>query len=91
MFEVNARMGKTLDPNKIRDPDLTEFMLLVGEDAHDLLRLRVDRYKYPAMKEALWNIELDSDVVWVEGFKPHYRSAREIVVQRLVVINVDED
>ena len=91
VFEVNARMGKTVDIAKMRDPELHEFMLLVAADEHDLMRLRVDRYKYPAMKEALWDIELNGDVVWVEGFKPHYRSAREIVVQRMVIINVDED
>jgi DNA polymerase-3 subunit alpha len=90
LFEVNARMGKEIDPEKIKDPDLSEFMLLVCEDEEDMMRLRIDRYKYPNFKEALWNLELDEDVVWVQGFKPSYRSAREIVVTRLVVIEVGD-
>jgi hypothetical protein len=90
MFEVNARMGKELDPAKLRDPELSEFMLLVCEDEEDMMRLRIDRYKYPHFKEALWNLELDEDVIWAQGFKPSYRSAREIVVTRLVVIEVGD-
>ena len=91
LFEVNARMGKTLDPDKVKDPDLSEFMLLVCEDDEDMMRLRIDRYRYPVFKEMLWNIELDTDVIWVEGFKPHYRSARELVVKRMAIIDVSDE
>jgi hypothetical protein len=84
-------MGKELDPNKVKDPDLAEFMLLICEDDEDMMRLRIDRYKYPVFKEALWGLELDTDVVWIEGFKPHYRSARELVVRRMAVIDVSGD
>lgn len=91
IYEVNARMGKELDPNKVKDPDLAEFMLLICEDDEDMMRLRIDRYKYPVFKEALWGLELDTDVVWIEGFKPHYRSARELVVRRMAVIDVSGD
>lgn len=91
IFEVNARMGKELDPEKVKDPDLAEFMLLICEDDEDMVRLRVDRYRYPKFKEALWGLDLDTDVVWIEGFKPHYRSAREIVVRRMVVIDVSHE
>ena len=89
LFEVNARMGKSIDVKSIRDPELSEFMLLVCEDDEDLMRLRIDRYRYPAYRQALWDINLDTDVIWAEGFKPHYRSAREIMVRRLVVMDVD--
>jgi DNA polymerase III subunit alpha len=91
IFEVNARMGKELDPEKVKDPELAEFMLLICEDDEDMMRLRIDRYRYPKFKEALWGLELDSDVVWIEGFKPHYRSARELVVRRMAVIDVTGD
>jgi DNA polymerase III subunit alpha len=89
MFETNRRRGEELDPAKVRNPELSEFMLLVCEDEEDMMRLRIDRYKYPAFKDMLWRLNLDTDVVWVEGFKPHYRSAKEIVVRRMVVLDVD--
>lgn len=91
LFEVNARMGKMLDPGKVKDPDLAEFMLLICEDDEDMVRLRIDRYRYPVFKEMLWNLNLDTDIVYVEGFKPHYRSARELVVRRMVVIDVSNE
>jgi DNA polymerase-3 subunit alpha len=91
IFETNRRRGEELDPNKIKNPELAEFMLLVCEDDLDMMRLRVDRFRYPAFKEALWGLETDTDVIWAEGFKPAYRSARELVVTRLVVIEIDDD
>jgi hypothetical protein len=91
IFESNARAGKIIKPEDIKEPELREFMLLVAEDDEDILQLRVDRFKYPAMKEALWGIKEDTDVVWVQGFKRGYRNARELVVQRLVVIEIDPE
>lgn len=91
IFEVNARQGKVLNEKDIPQPELREFMLMVGEDEHDILQLRIDRFTYPEMKEALWAIKEDVDVVYVQGFKRARRVAREIVVQRLVVIELDED
>lgn len=91
IYETNARAGKIIDPTQIKEPDLREFMLLVCEDDEDILQLRVDRFKYPAMRDALWAIKEDTDVIWVQGFKRGYRSARELVVNRMVVIELDED
>lgn len=91
IFEINrARKGTELDPSKVRDPELHEFMLLMGYDGGELLRLRFDRWRYPAFKEALWDIVLDKDVLWVEGYKPKFRSAREIYVKKMIVIGMDD-
>jgi hypothetical protein len=90
IFEINrARKGTELDANKVRDPELHEFMLLMGNDGGESLRLRFDRWRYPLFKEALWGIELDKDVIWVEGYKPRFRSAREIYVKKLLVMDVE--
>jgi DNA polymerase III subunit alpha len=91
IFEINrARKGTELDPKQVRDPHLHEFMLLMGDDGDELLRLRIDRWRYPRFKSALWGLNLDKDVLWVEGYKPRFRAAREIYVKHLVVIDVDE-
>jgi Zierdtviridae DNA polymerase len=91
IFEVNARQGKTLLETDIRDPHLREFMLLTGEDEEDILQIRIDRFHYPKMREAVWALKEDTDVVWIQGFKRGYRAAREIVAHRLVVIELDEE
>ena len=91
IFETNARAGKIIDPNAIKNPELREFMLVVGEDQEDILQLRVDRFRYPVFKDALWGIKEDTDVIWVQGFKRGYRAARELVVVRMVVIELDPE
>jgi Zierdtviridae DNA polymerase len=91
IFEINrARKGTELDASTVRDPHLHEFMLLMGDDGDELLRLRIDRFHYPVFKRALWGLTLDKDVVWVEGYKPRFRAAREIYVKRMVVIGMDD-
>lgn len=90
IFEINrARKGTELDSSSVRDPELHEFMLLMGYDGGEMLRLRFDRWRYPFFKDALWGIELNKDVIWVEGFKPKFRSAREIYVKKLIVMDVE--
>lgn len=90
IFEINrARKGTELDASTVRDPELHEFMLLMGYDGGEMLRLRFDRWRYPLFKDALWGIELNKDVIWVEGFKPAFRSAREIYVKKLLVMDVE--
>jgi DNA polymerase-3 subunit alpha len=90
IFEINrARKGTELDASKVRDPELHEFMLLMGYDGGEMLRLRFDRFRYPHFKEALWGIDLNKDVLWVEGYKPKFRSAREIYVKKMLVMDVE--
>jgi len=91
IYETNARAGKIIDPNAIKNPELREFMLLVCEDDEDILQIRVDRFRYPGMKEALWAIKEDTDIVWIQGFKRGYRAARELVAVRLVVIELEAE
>jgi hypothetical protein len=87
IFEVNrARTGEELDPSEVKDPELNEWMLLAGYDGSDLLSLRVTRWKYPKWKKVLWKIRANEDIVLVRGVKPGWRTAREIYVKDLWVI-----
>ena len=87
IFEVNrARTGEELDPATVRDPHLNEWMLIAGYDGTDLLSLRINRWKYPHMKKLLWKIKINEDVLLVRGVKPGWRSAREIQVNDMWVL-----
>jgi hypothetical protein len=87
IFEVNrARSGEELDPSEVKDPDKNEFMLVAGYDGTDLLSLRVTRWKYPRLRKILWDIKLNDDVLLVRGTKPGWRTAREIYVNDLWVL-----
>jgi DNA polymerase-3 subunit alpha len=87
IFEVNrARTGEELDPSEVRDPHLNEWMLVAGYDGTDLLSLRVTRWKYPKLKKILWKIAMNEDILLVRGVKPGWRTAREVYVKQLWVL-----
>lgn len=89
IFEVNrARTGEELDASEVRDPHLNEWMLVAGYDGTDLLSLRIDRWKYPKLKKILWGITPNEDILLVRGIKRGWRSAREIVVKEIWVLEV---
>lgn len=87
IFESNrARTGKELDPSEVQDSHLNEFMLMLGYDGHDLVSLRFNRFKYPSFRDAIWGIKLEHDLVLIRGVKPGWRTAREIYVDEMWVI-----
>ncbi len=88
IFEVNrARTGEELDPADVKDPELNEWMLVAGYDGSDLLSLRVTRWDYPRFKRMLWKMDLNEDILLVQGYKPGWRTAREIRVKRIWVLS----
>lgn len=88
IFEVNrARTGEELDPDTVKDPHLNEWMLLAGYDGTDLLSLRITRWKYPKLKKILWKIKMNEDVLVIRGVKRGWRSAREIQVSDIWVLD----
>lgn len=90
IFEANrSRTGEALDPSEVRDPHLNEWMLLAGYDGTDLLSMRITRWKYPRLKRLLWKIKMNEDVVLVQGVKRSWRTAREIQVSKIWVLDPD--
>jgi len=91
LFELNfSRTGKPLDPETVRDPHLNEWVILVGADDTELLTCTIDRWKYPSMKKAVWDIQLDHDIVIFEGVKYGFQSRRAIKVTDMWVIDPDK-
>lgn len=90
IFEVNrARTGEELDPSEVKDPHLNEWGLLAGYDGTDLLSLRITRWKYPRFKKVFWSIKQDQDVVLIKGVKPGWRTAREVYINQMWVLDAD--
>ena len=90
IFETNrAKTGEELDPKKVKDPHLNEWAMLTCEDEDDQLLLRIDRWKYPQFKHAIFDFKPGHDLLLVEGVRPRYVTARQIKVKRLWVINPD--
>ena len=89
IFEINKARGVEVDPEKMERPDLNEWMIMAGYDGTELVSVRVDRYKYPDFKKAIWGLRLNKDVVVVQGVKPGFRAAREVKASRMWVIDPD--
>lgn len=97
LFEYNRAKGEDLverdgkwfypDGREIKDPSLNEWMVMVGDDEHDQMGLRVDRYKYPQYRDTLWSMTPGKDLLLVRGVKPGFISTRQIWVSQLWVID----
>lgn len=92
IFESNrARTGVELKPEDVKNPELNEFMMVAGYDGTELVNLRFNRFVYPRFRKVLWEMKLGHDVLWIHGTKPGFRTAREIYVDKLIVIDPEED
>jgi DNA polymerase-3 subunit alpha len=89
IFETNrAKTGEELDPKSVRNPELNEWALLTCEDEDDQLLLKIDRWKYPNFKAAIFDFRMGHDLLLVEGIRPRYVTARQILAKRLWTIEV---
>ena len=65
-------------------------MLIAGYDGTETVNLRYNRFVYPKFKDQIWKTKLGRDVVLVRGYKPGFRTAREIYVQQMWVIDPED-
>lgn len=92
LFEVNlSKKGEALDPDTVKDPHLNEWVIMIGQDGTELLSITINRWKYPAFKDAIWGIKLDTDLVLIRGIKRGFQSRRAIYVDAMWVISPDDD
>lgn len=92
LFELHySRTGEDLDPETVKDPDMNEWVVMWGDDGTDILTITVNRWRYPAMREAIWQMRLGTDMVVISGYKPAYQSRRAIQVTDMWILNEDED
>jgi hypothetical protein len=74
LFENHrSRTGDELDPATVKDPHLKDSMTLYMEDESGLMTVKVNRWLYPKLKDALWDIKLGHDFVLMRvEKKPFY-------------------
>lgn len=91
IFEQNrSRTGEELDRNKVKAPELNEWIMMTAEDEDDRILLSADRFKYPMFKDALFSVRMGVDLVLVEGIRPRYASTRQVKIKKLWVIDPTE-
>lgn len=94
LFEFNQAKGAELDLEKmtingqpIRDPHLDKWVVMVGDDETDQIGLRVDRWRYPRLRDKVWAMRPGVDLVLVRGVKPGWMPTRQINVSELWIID----
>lgn len=92
LFESNfARTGEPLDPTTVKYPELREWVIGVGVDEDELVTITWDRYRYPRFKEAIWGIKLEKDILVIRGVKKGFQARRAIYVEKMWVIDPEEE
>lgn len=92
IFESNrARTGEELSRDAVRDPDKNEWVMILCTDGDEQVTVRVDRWRYPQFRKMVWGARMGRDILLVEGKKPGFRTAREIYVRKMWVVDPEED
>lgn len=92
LFELHfSRTGEELDRATVQDPELNEWVVMWGDDGTDVLTLTVNRWRYPKMREAIWSIKPDIDVVVMKGYKPGMQSRRAIQVTDMWILSEESN
>jgi DNA polymerase-3 subunit alpha len=86
IFELSRARGRDLDPATVQDPHLTEQASMTGDDTTERVVLKVDRYRYPAMREMIRGAVPNKDLLLVEGMRPAYASSQQLNVKRMWVV-----
>lgn len=90
IYEQNRARGVILDPKTVKDPDLAEWAMLTGEDETDQLLLKIDRWKYPKFKEAIFNFRMGQDLLLIRGVRPARSGVRSLSIKKLWTISPDD-
>jgi DNA polymerase-3 subunit alpha len=90
IFEQNRARGNELDPKSVKDAHLNEWAMLTGEDATDQLLIKLDRWKYPKYKQAIFDFRMGHDLLLIQAVKPSTSSVRSLSVKKLWVIDPDD-
>jgi hypothetical protein len=61
--------------------------VLVGDDETDQMGLRVDRWKYPRLRDKIWRLRPGTDLVLVRGVKPGWMPTRQISISEIWIID----
>ncbi|HEX4502148.1 MAG TPA: DNA polymerase III subunit alpha [Scandinavium sp.] len=87
MFEeYRSREGIDLDPTTIKEPNKKHSMVLYAYDDTDEINIRINRWRFPKLRDLLMRIRLDYDLILVSGYK-NRSFGRKIEVNDMWVID----
>lgn len=79
IYELHrSRTGEELDPEKVREPEYVNYVVITGEDETGPMVVTVHRWRgfYERYKEVIWDMNPATDLLLVRGYKrAEYRRA----------------
>lgn len=92
LFELHhSKTGEHLDPLTVKNPELNEWVVMLGEDDTDVLTITIDRWRYSKFKDEIWQMDLDNELLLVRGLKKGFQSRRALYVTDLWVLDMEEE
>jgi DNA polymerase-3 subunit alpha len=86
--EINVARGNVADLENMKDPHLREFCIIYARDEDDQTMLKVNRWRFPEYKEAIFSLKNTPNLlVLVQGRKPRYG----VQVDKLWVLDPSSD
>jgi DNA polymerase-3 subunit alpha len=87
IYEINpATQRATATPETARDPELFEWMIMRVVDGTETCSMAINRYQYPHVKDLIWSINLNEDMVLFKGVRRAKLGFRYVNVDRMWVI-----
>lgn len=90
IFELSRARGRDLDPAGVQDAHLTEQASMTCTDVNDRVVVKVDRWRYPRMREMIFGCKPGEDLLLVQGLRPAYASSQQLNVRQMWVIQPDD-
>lgn len=71
IFEANRKKGEELDVDKVKRPDLAQWVVFGVRDSDEQSTVIISRFVYPRLKDLIWKMELNkNELVLMSGRKP---------------------
>lgn len=84
LFEVHfSRTGQVLAESAVNSPHKAEWVVMDCEDHTDRCIVTASRFKYAGLKEDIWGITLEKDVILCRGVKLASQARRAIYVDKI--------
>lgn len=70
MFEANQKKGIDLDPKTVKNPELSQWVVMAARDADELATFVFSRFKYPRFKDTIFKLQMEGEeLVLIQGKK----------------------
>lgn len=90
VFEQAAKRGAPLERSEVRDPHLSEYMVLRAADADGEVKIHLPRWYWPTVRDEINGLRIGVDLVLVRGMRPTWGGGQYIAARSIWVVDPDD-